>query len=567
MSILAYDEGFDELAVAQRKIGPGRWLVALLVIGLAAANLGAAVALAWGAVTLLCEVAVYMTSRPHVRGLPLNNSHRARYLAATLGINVSWVVLGALFWLTPHSGTAFISLLIWSSLLLNAISHAFRSRFALAALATPVAVAMIALPIFAPRFYGPAQLMIVAGLMICASYAVMSAQRNIAAAKALAVTKAEMERQTEAALAASRAKSSFLAMMSHELRTPMNGVLGMAHALERTELTPQQRDYVATLLRSGGGLMTILNDVLDLAKIEAGRFEIEDAPFDLRLKMKKVLDLWRPAAEEKGLALVCDIHPDAPHWVLGDAGRIRQILLNLVSNAIKFTSAGEVRITVDPAPGGARIAVSDTGPGLDAETQARLFKGFTQADSSIARRFGGTGLGLAISRELARLMCGDISLQSRLGEGSTFTLTLPLPAAERPADAAPIAAEAPTPAEASTLRALVVDDNQTNLEVARALLQAMGVTVAVAESGQESLDRLAAEPFDVVFMDIHMPGMSGDQALAAIRASGGAWAATPVIALTADAMAGERERLLGLGFDGYLSKPIEPAALVRALGG
>lgn len=565
MKFPGYDKGFDDLALAARKIAPGRWLVAVAVVVLIGFNLGWTTALWWGAAVFLAEAAVWLTTIPHARGASLSLRDRRRYLAATIAINWTWIVLGVLFWLSPLQGTAFISLLIWASLMLNAISHAFRSQLALVVLSTPTALVMVAIPTLLPRFSGAQQVMTVVGLLVCASYAALSAQRNVVAARDLAAARAEMERQTEAAKFANRAKSSFLAMMSHELRTPMNGVLGMAHALERTKLTPQQSRYVETLLRSGGGLMTILNDVLDLAKIEAGRFDIVAVPFDLRAKLAKVMELWEPAAQEKGLSLTCEI-ADAPAWVLGDPGRLRQILLNLVSNAIKFTAAGEVRIAVISQSDRVSIVVADTGPGMDEATQARLFQGFTQADSSVARRFGGTGLGLAISRELARLMGGDIVLRSRLGEGSRFTVTLPLPAAEPAAEAvATIASDEGAPRAA--LRTLVVDDNRTNQEVARALLQALGVAVEVASGGAEALERLESETFDLVFMDIHMPGMSGDQALARMRASDRPFAKTPVIALTADAMAGERERLLSLGFDGYLSKPIDPAALVRTLGG
>ena len=306
--------------------------------------------------------------------------------------------------------------------------------------------------------------------------------------------------------------------------------------------------------------MTILNDILDLAKIEAGKFDVVSRPFDLRQAISRTGDLWSQAAGEKGLAFVCDLAPDLPHWTAGDDARLRQILQNLISNAVKFTTAGEVRLMVRRA--GEReieFVVSDTGLGIEEAALSALFQGFSQADSSIARRFGGTGLGLAISRELARLMGGDITVESRIGEGSRFTLRLPL-AAVASCDVEPDLATSAAPDE---MRVLVVDDNATNQEVARALLEAVGVTVSTASSGVEALETLDASAFDVVLMDIHMPGMSGIETLAAIRAAGRD--TLPVVALTADAMAGERERLLALGFDGYLSKPIEPAALVRAL--
>jgi CheY-like chemotaxis protein len=380
------------------------------------------------------------------------------------------------------------------------------------------------------------------------------------AANELAAAHRDLEAQTQAAQAANQAKSAFLAMMSHELRTPMNGVLGMAHALGRTELSDQQARFVDTLLRSGGGLMTILNDVLDLAKIEAGKFDIETRAFDLRQTLTRTCDLWRPAAEEKGLRFSCDIAPEVPDWARGDDARLRQILQNLLSNAVKFTAAGAVRLEVAMRGNAVLFAVIDTGPGLDEETQGRLFQGFTQADSTVARRFGGTGLGLAISRELARLMGGDVTLTSRLGHGARFELCLPMAAA---APEGQVRSTDPAGLERD-LRVLVVDDNPTNQEVARALLSAIGVDVETAGGGEEGLAALTAARFDLVLMDIHMPGMNGVEALAAIRAGG--HAALPVVALTADAMAGERDRLLALGFDGYVSKPIDPAELISALG-
>ena len=559
--VLAYDDGFDGVAKASRSLAPTRWVTAVVVAGLVAATLGQGVAIIWALALGLAEIWTWLATTPHVRGVELSGRHRILYLASAVFGNSVWLGLSLAYWFAPPPAGPFVALLIWASLMLNAVSHAFRSPSALLLFSAPTATAMVAIPTFAPRFEGAFQLLAVVGLIVCACYAAISARRNIVAAQDLAAARRELEAQTQAALDANRAKSAFLALMSHELRTPMNGVLGMAHALERTELQPQQAEYLQTLLRSGGGLMTVLNDILDLAKIEAGRFDVDPHPFSLPEKMAKVVGLWAPLAEEKGLSLVCEIAPDAPTWVNGDGARLRQILQNLISNAVKFTAVGEVRVTVAPRGGQIVFTVTDTGPGMDEATQARLFQGFTQADSSVARRFGGTGLGLAISRELARLMGGDVTLESRLGEGSSFQLILPLPQT----DPAPEAeGSAFTPVLDRPLRTLVVDDNTTNQEVARALLSALGVSVVTASSGLEGLAALDQDEFDLVFMDIHMPGMSGIEALAAIRASGRT--DLPVLALTADAMAGERERLLGLGFDGYLSKPIDPAALVRALG-
>ncbi len=561
LSVFAWDEGFDGVARSARKMAPSRWVVGALNIMLVGAVLGPKTAAIWGAAFAAAEIWTWFATQSGDR--PPSFLQRLSYLGSALAVNLAWVGLGFAFWLSDLPGAEFLALLTWSALLVNAISHAFRSPLALLVFGAPSAVALLLAILLFPAFEGSERLAAAMGAVVVVSYAAMSAQRSVRAARELAAARLELETQTRAAETANQAKSAFLAMMSHELRTPMNGVLGMAHALERTDLNPRQAEHVATLLRSGGGLMTILNDILDLAKIEAGRFDIEDRPFDLHHAVGRSIELWSPTALEKGLVLTCQISPDVQTWVIGDDARIRQILQNLLSNALKFTAKGDVRLSVANTGRGDEIAftVADTGPGIEPGTQAHLFQGFTQADTSIARRFGGTGLGLAISRNLARLMGGDITLDSRPGEGSSFTLTLPLQEAGfRPAPYAP----AQPPPRHTPVRALVVDDNATNQDVARALLEALGLSVETVGSGQESLHVLQAEPFDVVFMDIHMPGMSGIETLEAIRASG--QVTIPVVALTADAMTGERERLLALGFNDYLSKPIEPAALVRILG-
>lgn len=559
----AWDEGFDGVARSARKLAPSRWAVGLLYAVLAGLTLTPMTGAVWGAAFVIAETLTWLATSAYRPGETPTRRSRLAYLGAVLTVNAVWMGLAFAYWFSSSPGAEFLALLIWSALLLNAISHAFRSPFALLAFSLPSASAILAAALLFPRFEGPHLLAAALGAVIFVSYAAISANRSVLAARELAAAYVELEAQTRAAETANQAKSAFLAMMSHELRTPMNGVLGMAHALQRTNLTPRQAEHVATLLRSGGGLMAILNDILDLAKIEAGRFDIEDRPFDLNQTVGRAVELWMPTAAEKGLALICEISPDVPIWVSGDDTRLRQVLQNLLSNALKFTAAGEVRLSVVPAGDGDRVAftVADTGPGIEPAIQARLFEGFTQADSTIARRFGGTGLGLAISRNLARLMGGEITLESRLGEGSRFTLVLPLPPASFHAETA---SRPPPQVKEAPVRALVVDDNKTNQEVARALLEALGLTVETAASGQDGLKALEDSAFDVVFMDIHMPGMSGIETLATIRASRNG--TIPVVALTADAMAGERERLLALGFNDYLSKPIEPAALVRTLG-
>jgi CheY-like chemotaxis protein len=323
---------------------------------------------------------------------------------------------------------------------------------------------------------------------------------------------------------------------------------------------------VETILRSGDGLMAILNDVLDISKIEAGRMDLEVVAFDLKELGEQAVDLWAEGATAKRLSLLCSADPDLPPRVLGDETRVRQIIMNLVSNALKFTEAGSVRLQLKAAPGadgdgGVEILVVDTGIGMSADQIAVLFRPFVQAEASTARKFGGTGLGLAICRELATRMGGEITVESEPGHGSTFRVWLPLPAAEAPeaGDTAP----GPLPA----LRILVADDNPINLAVARAVLEAAGVAIETAGDGAEALERLRVESFDLVLMDVHMPLMDGVEAVGRIRDGQAGRADVPIIALTADAMAGEEARLKALGFDALQHKPVQPGALIAAIAG
>jgi signal transduction histidine kinase/CheY-like chemotaxis protein len=373
----------------------------------------------------------------------------------------------------------------------------------------------------------------------------------------------------EEARQANRAKSNFLATMSHEIRTPMNGVLGMAQLIRRDEIDPAQSERLDVLIESGEHLLSILNDILDVSKIDAGRLEITPRAEDLRAFMTGLVGFWRPRAEEKGLTLTLQIDPSTPDHVMMDAVRVRQVLFNLVGNALKFTPTGGVEVRVEAQVSGRRaplihIAVADTGVGIAAHTVPKLFDRFSQGDESEARRFGGTGLGLAIAKQLTELMGGRIWVESELGRGSTFHVQAPLPLAEAPARPDVDALPAP-PALAGGLQILAVDDNPVNLLVLDQLLTSLGHTVAKAAGGAEALELAARAPFDLVLMDIHMPGMSGLEALRQLRASSGPNRAAPVIALTADVTSGGRDSYLELGFDDHASKPIQVETLIEAM--
>jgi signal transduction histidine kinase/CheY-like chemotaxis protein/HPt (histidine-containing phosphotransfer) domain-containing protein len=392
-------------------------------------------------------------------------------------------------------------------------------------------------------------------------------ERELTRAKALLERQAEeMRSLAEAAQQGSEAKSRFLAMMSHEIRTPLNGILGVIGMLADGPLEPTQRRLVETARSSADALLAILNDILDFSKIEAGQLELEPVVFSPAELARRVAELWAVPARAKGLEVAVEIGPDVPSFVRGDAGRIRQMLLNYASNAVKFTEAGRVTLAVGRGTGPdpmLRFSVSDTGSGIPEERLAELFHDFRQLDASVARRHGGTGLGLAITKRLAELMGGTVGVSSRDGGGSTFHFGLPLPEAEppvraeQPRELGPLA----TPAgDAPSI--LVVEDNATNQLVARAILAKFGCRVRIAGNGAEALEAVAREHFDVILMDISMPVMDGLEATRRLRAGG---IITPILAVTASATAGDAERYRAIGMDGCILKPVAPAGLRAAL--
>jgi signal transduction histidine kinase/ActR/RegA family two-component response regulator len=571
--LLKLDAGFDLIAADARQTVALRVCSTLILALFLGLNLGWKCAAGWLAIILAIELWQHV-SYPRPGEQPTVRQRIVR-LAGIFALSAGWTMLSVFFWRSETPALQIVAITQLAGFLTIVATYAFKSPLTAATSALPPMLAVLCLPLLGGHFHGLELATLGLVLLLVAANFVQSAMANVEAAEKLEKAHAELlakhselAAETRRANDANQAKSAFLAMMSHELRTPMNGVLGMARALGCTNLDKTQATYVELMVRSGDGLMSILNDILDLSKIEAGKLQLEAVPFDVVDLLEQAGELWREAANEKGLALDVALASDAPRWVVGDPTRLRQILLNLVSNAIKFTAQGTVRLALANLSNSSDDAllefeVSDTGPGIPAETLAGLFEPFNQADTSITRRFGGTGLGLSICRKLVRLMGGEIVMDTATGRGATFRVRVRLAVTQAPTSET-IADESP-PADLTGLCVLIVDDNEVNLVVAATLLVAMGATVEKARDGAEALEALRWRPIDLVLMDLHMPVMDGETALRHVRAGQAGPIDIPIIALTADVMAGVDTRLIAAGFDAVEAKPLNAARLLTTI--
>ncbi|WP_269715252.1 ATP-binding response regulator [Caulobacter sp. NIBR2454] len=493
-----------------------------------------------------------------------NRARMAALVVVTALPSTIWASAAIPMWLAPGGGLygPVAALLILGGGLLHVIALSTHSRIAFICTTTPL-VAIGAGVVLADRAADPGMkaVLLIGGAMVAVNALTSwrSAAQSLLNEKALV---AEHDRRRAEAEATAAAKSAFVAVVCHELRTPISAILSGATLLERNATDPATRTQTQVIGDAGAMMRNLLNDLLDLSRIEAGRLSVETVAFDIRQTLSDVMRLWRPEAAKKQLRLRVEGSASLPRWVQGDPTRLRQILNNLLSNAIKFTPAGSVTLKVravedDDGKVALELSVVDTGPGFDAEAAQRLFTAFNQLNAGVASKYGGSGLGLAISRELARLMGGELTVDSRAGEGAAFTLALNMEISD-----------SPPPANEPTLagvRVLAVDDHVLNRRALEVILEPFGVLPVTADSGEAALDILSKQPFDVILMDLYMPGMDGRDAVRRLRRETGPNQKTPVIAVTASATAKDWDDCREAGMEAHVAKPVIPAELHAAL--
>jgi signal transduction histidine kinase/ActR/RegA family two-component response regulator len=547
------------LALVRRKnvwAQAANYLFPVIVFAAAVPVAGWTLPTAWFAAMVIL---VFVESRRNSGSMPQGYRQTVQFLLST-GYAIAAFVLTS----CPNVTEKVFATTLYGVTMFEILVRDYRSPRRMLINLTPMSISVIAVQGISIFFrvtrgeYGLVLTVLAAPLLVGLVF--MRLQRDLAASRR------HILQAQKAAEAAAEAKAEFLANMSHEIRTPLTGIIGFSGLLDKIPgLPPQAQAHIRRIMTSGAGLLAVVNDILDFSKLEAGRLELDPHPFEVTAFFDDNMALFSEQASAKGLALTLAMAPTVPAVLNADAARLRQITNNLMSNAIKFTKAGSVHVWVDYDAVGERlkVSVSDTGEGISADTLDRLFARFTQADGSVSRRHGGTGLGLSICRSLAELMGGGVRVVSEPGAGSTFSFEVLAPAAEdmveRGADDGGLEHDSPSQS------VLVVDDLDVNRELIRTLLEALGHRVTEAESGQSALRQAAVQTFDLILMDLQMPGMDGFAAARAIRASHTVNATTPIIALSANVLAEHVRASAAAGMNDHLAKPIVLTALVDTL--
>jgi signal transduction histidine kinase len=535
--------------------------------------------IAWLIVNNVITVIRYLDIQAYRRASPVSdiNYWRRRFIFLTFCAGNVWGLMGTLLFPVGEYGYQAILIVFMVGTSAVGLFTLTSSLAAYCALALPILIP----PVFYIYLLGDTGYLHFSSALLFFSFlVVINVRRSIGNTSEMLTYRfvnARIAKEREQALLAAeeagRARLQFLANMSHEIRTPLNGILGMGQLLKNSPLDSVQKHRLDTINTSGQHLLVLINDILDFSKMEAGKLEVASQVFELRRLPKEVLDLLYARAEEKSVRLICEISPDVPVWLDGDPGRIKQILHNLVGNAIKFTDHGEVKLQIslvqNSGPAGqarVRFVVSDSGVGISESDQKNLFQSFSQVDASATRKHGGTGLGLAISKQLVELMGGNIGCESQLESGSNFWFELPLMLADAPKETE---AHLAKPARQHfNARILLVEDNLINSEVARIMLEDMGeITVIHAPHGRAGFNAARIGGFDLILMDCQMPEMDGFEATRQIIAYEQAKGLPhiPIVALTANAIRGDREICLAAGMDDYLAKPFKFEALMAKL--
>lgn len=542
-------------------------MLAVMTAAITQSYQGAIVAGVWACCALLIE---FMESRVHRRILKsrLWLTLRDKVFAATMtgAAGMTRAILFAYYFADFHTGSRLLALILFFAMSVHHLRLFHGSSILYSSLVGPSLIVLVVC-CFLSLLELQANLLAAAVLATATALAfaqlIYAARTLYANQSAVRRSRRHAEEIAERADKAARAKSEFLAVISHELRTPMNAMLGSAELLRRTELEGEQAEHLAAVLDSGTMLMTLLNDLLDVSKIEAGAMKIEIIPVNIRQLVERMHLMWQARASDQGLKQTLQIADDVPSWIMTDPMRLQQVLFNLLSNALKFTREGEIgiRVAAETDSNGARtikLSVADTGMGIPMDVAARLFRPFEQADSSTARRFGGTGLGLSICKGIAEALHGGIELESGPGVGSTFTLTFPLVETQESGREAENYGDLEV---SDVVRILVAEDHAANRRLIGALLRPLGFELVMAHDGREAVERFATGAFDVILMDMQMPEMDGVEATRVIRQSGPRGAMVPIVALTANASDEDRKRCLEAGMTEFLTKPLDPRVL------